>query len=319
MTLEADRMRDLRLTEEDVVTERAVILEERNQRTDNDPGALFSEQTRAAQYLNHPYGIPIIGWRHEMAKLSRQDALDFYRTFYAPNNAILVVAGDVTPDEVRRLAETHYGPLAPTDGPARASARPSRRNWPNAGSRFADARVAAALCDAHLSGAGAQSGRAGEGGGADHLAELLGGSGTTSVLSAGAAPSTTRRRPMSRPSMTALRWMSAPSALIMVPVPGVSLDEAEAAMDAVMAKFLQDGVDPAAFERIKTQIRAAQIYAKDDVDGLARRLWRGAGRRPDRRRCAGLAGHPAGGDAGGGDGRGARGAGQAECRDRPSG
>jgi len=114
MKLEADRMRDLRLTQEDVATERAVILEERTTRTDSDPGALFEEQAQAAQYLNHPYGIPIIGWRHEIEQLDRDDALAFYRRFYAPNNAVLVVAGDVTPDEVKRLAERHYGPLAPT-------------------------------------------------------------------------------------------------------------------------------------------------------------------------------------------------------------
>ncbi|MCE8469529.1 insulinase family protein, partial [Rhodovulum sulfidophilum] len=115
MQIEADRMTGLKLSEEDVATERNVILEERNQRTENDPGALFSEQRRAAQYLNHPYGIPIIGWRHEMEGLSRADALSYYRTYYAPNNAVLVVAGDVEPDAVRAMAEAHYGPLAPSE------------------------------------------------------------------------------------------------------------------------------------------------------------------------------------------------------------
>ncbi|MBL8564011.1 MAG: insulinase family protein, partial [Gemmobacter sp.] len=114
MKNEADRMRDLQLTDEVVATERSVILEERNQRTDSDPGSLFSEQARAAQYLNHPYGIPVIGWRHEIEALNRADAEAFYRTFYAPNNAVLVVAGDVKPEDVRAMAETHYGPVAPT-------------------------------------------------------------------------------------------------------------------------------------------------------------------------------------------------------------
>ena len=66
MRMEADRMRNLKLTEDDWQTEREVVIEERNQRTDSDPGAIFAEQRRAAQYLNHPYGTPIIGWRHEM-------------------------------------------------------------------------------------------------------------------------------------------------------------------------------------------------------------------------------------------------------------
>src|SRR6056297_2795767 len=111
MEMEADRMRNLAMSEDDVRTERQVILEERSQRVDSDPASQFGEQRRAAQYLNHPYGIPIIGWRHEMETLDQDAALDFYRQYYAPNNAILIVAGDADPDEVRRLAEKHYGPI----------------------------------------------------------------------------------------------------------------------------------------------------------------------------------------------------------------
>mgnify|MGYP000707634444 CR=1 FL=1 len=95
MKLEADRMRNLVLSEEDVVTERNVVLEERNTRTESDPNSLFSEQRRARLFMNHPYRNPVIGWRHEIAALNLEDALSFYRTYYAPNNAILVVAGDV--------------------------------------------------------------------------------------------------------------------------------------------------------------------------------------------------------------------------------
>ncbi|HAV08931.1 MAG TPA: peptidase M16, partial [Rhodobacteraceae bacterium] len=112
MKMEADRMRNARLSDEDIVTERQVILEERAQRTDNNPRALFGEQMNAAQYMNHRYGVPIIGWRHEMETLDREDALSFYQTHYSPNNAILIVAGDVTPDAVKALAEKHYGPIA---------------------------------------------------------------------------------------------------------------------------------------------------------------------------------------------------------------
>ncbi|MEC9313167.1 MAG: pitrilysin family protein, partial [Pseudomonadota bacterium] len=97
MQMESDRMVNLRLSEEEIVTEREVILEERNQRTDSDPRSLFREQLSAAQYLNHRYGQPVIGWRHEMEALDREDALSFYGTYYAPNNAILVVSGDVEP------------------------------------------------------------------------------------------------------------------------------------------------------------------------------------------------------------------------------
>ena len=111
MEMEADRMRHLRLRDRDVTAERDVILEERSSRIDNRPAGLLGEQIRAALYMNHPYGRPIIGWRHEMARLSKQDAFDFYHRYYAPNNAVLVVAGDVDAAGVKALAERHYGPI----------------------------------------------------------------------------------------------------------------------------------------------------------------------------------------------------------------
>src|SRR4051794_38271278 len=113
MEMEADRMVNLKLTEKEVATEREVIIEERRSRTENSPSSILSEQMSAALYQNHPYRIPIIGWMHEMAKLSREDALAFYKRFYAPNNAIVVVAGDVTVEEVKTLAEAAYGGLKP--------------------------------------------------------------------------------------------------------------------------------------------------------------------------------------------------------------
>jgi zinc protease len=123
MAIEADRMVNLRLTPEDVKTERDVILEERRSRVDNDPGSLLQEQMMAALYRNHPYGIPIIGWEHEMKKLSREDALAFYHRFYAPENAILIVAGDVEPGEVRALAEKTFGKV-PSHGEHTKRVRP---------------------------------------------------------------------------------------------------------------------------------------------------------------------------------------------------
>src|SRR3990170_4286328 len=103
MQMEADRMANLRLSEEDVATERKVILEERRSRVDNDPGSILQEQMMAALYSNHPYGIPIIGWEHEIRALGREDALSFYKRFYAPDNVLLVIAGDVEEDVVRRV------------------------------------------------------------------------------------------------------------------------------------------------------------------------------------------------------------------------
>src|SRR5438552_5200937 len=109
MEFESDRMTGLVLTDDVVKPELQVVLEEQNMRVANNPGARLGEQMEAALYLNHPYGRPIIGWRQEIEGLTREDALAFYKRFYTPNNAILVVAGDVTAAEVKALAEETYG------------------------------------------------------------------------------------------------------------------------------------------------------------------------------------------------------------------
>lgn len=269
MKMEADRMRDLRLTEEDVLTERDVILEERGQRTDSDPGALLSEQMSAAQFLNHSYGVPIIGWRHEIAALSRQDALDFYQANYAPNNAILVVAGDVTPDDVLELAKTHYGPLVPSD---RITPRDRPSEPPQLTERrmvFADERVSEPYMIRTYLAPERNAGDQSEAAALTMLAELLGGSGTTSVFA----------RALQFETQTAV-WASAfyngtsvdpdTFGVVIMPAPGISLADAEAALDGVIAKFLKDGVNPDDFARIKAQVRASEIYARDDAQALAR-------------------------------------------------
>ena len=112
MALEADRMRNLTLTDQVIGPERDVVLEERRLRIEGDPDSLLSEEIQATLYQNHPYGVPVIGWMQEMEKLNRTDAVAFYDSFYRPNNAVLVVAGDVTPEAVRALAEETYGKVA---------------------------------------------------------------------------------------------------------------------------------------------------------------------------------------------------------------
>jgi len=109
MAFEADRMRNLILDDEAIETERQVVLEERLMRTDNRPNGILGEAFSAALYVNHPYGRPVIGWKHEIEALTREQLTDFYNRYYAPNNAILVVAGDVDVETVRKLAEETYG------------------------------------------------------------------------------------------------------------------------------------------------------------------------------------------------------------------
>ncbi|GGA71461.1 peptidase M16 [Nitratireductor aestuarii] len=109
MEFEADRMRNLILNDEVIETERQVVLEERLMRTDNDPGGILGEAFSATLYTNHPYGRPVIGWRHEIETVTREQLTDFYDSHYVPNNAILVVAGDVDTETVKKLAEETYG------------------------------------------------------------------------------------------------------------------------------------------------------------------------------------------------------------------
>jgi zinc protease len=274
MGLEADRMRNLRLTEEDVATERQVILEERGQRTDSSPGALLSEQMRAAQFLNHPYAIPIIGWRHEMEELSREDALDYYQRFYAPNNATLVIAGDVEPEAVRALAEKHYGPIAPSDG---ITPRDRPQEPPQLAERrltLADERVSEPYVFRTYIAPERDPGAQKDAAALTVLAELLGGSGQTSVL-ARALQFDTQTAVYASAFYDGSSIDDATFGLIVVPAPGVSLADAEAAMDQVVADFLETGPDPAALERIRMQVRAGDIYARDDVNALARRYGEG--------------------------------------------
>ncbi len=272
MRMEADRMRNIRLTESDIVTERDVILEERNQRTENNPRALFGEQVQAAQYLNHGYALPIIGWKHEMETLGMEDVMSFYDRFYHPNNAILVVTGDVTPDEVRGLAETYYGTI-----PARADldARERTAEPPARAERrviYSDPRVAQPYVSRSYKAPERDPGDQESAAALFILAEVLGG-GTTSYL----AEKLQFERQLAVWAGSYYRGTTLDDTtfdVIVVPGPGVSLDDAEAAMDETLASFIEDGVDPEQLARIKQQLRASQIYARDDVDSIGNRYGR---------------------------------------------
>ncbi len=272
MQMESDRMRNLRLTEEDVLTERGVILEERNQRTENSPRALFSEQMSAAQYLNHGYSIPIIGWMHEMETLDRQDALDFYEAHYAPNNAILVVTGDVNPEEVRRLADTYYGVIpANPDLPERMRSQEP----PQTAERrltFKDARVAQPYVHRSYLAPERDAGAQEKAAALFMLAELLGGS-TTSYLNE-KLQFEQQKVVYTGAFYRGVSLDDTTFDLLVVPAEGVTLQEAEDAMDQAVADFIEEGVNQEDLDRIKLQLRASQIYARDNVDGIGNRYGR---------------------------------------------
>ncbi|UWQ19451.1 insulinase family protein [Jannaschia sp. M317] len=269
MQLEADRMRDLVLDDADMLTERDVVEEERAQRTDSNPGALFGEQRAAVQYLNHPYGIPIIGWKHEVSELTLQDALDFYAEFYAPNNATLIVAGDVDPADVEALALEHYGPLEPTPGLGPRT-RPSEP--PQIAPRrlsFADDRVSNPYVIRTYLAPERDPGAQQEAAALTMLAQVLGGSSQTSLMG----------RVLEQEEGSALYTSAFYSGtsyddttfgLVVIPTPDRTLEQAEADMDRMIRTLLADGIDASQLDRIKAQVRASEIFGRDSLQGRAR-------------------------------------------------
>ncbi len=266
---EADRMTGLILKDENVLPERDVVLEEFNMRVANNPDARLTEQIMAALYLNHPYGRPVIGWHQEIEKLDREDALAFYKRFYAPNNAILIIAGDVEANEVRPLVEKFYGPI-----PAQPSI-PARRVRPQepmpAAPRtvtLSDPRVEQTNIRRYYLVPSSTTAAAGESAALDVLAQLMG-NGSNSYLyralvidkplaiSAGAGYQGTALDPTQ-------------FQISVSPRPGVEFSQVEQAIDAVIADLAQNPPRAEDLERVKTQLIAEAVYAQDNQATMAR-------------------------------------------------
>ena len=270
MEMEADRMVNLRLDEKEVLTERDVILEERRSRIDNNPSAELNEQMNAALYLNHPYGVPIIGWYHEIAKLSREDALTFYKHYYAPNNAILVVSGDVTADEVKTMAEATYGKIPanpkietkrvrPSD-PPQIVARQLELKDPRAGNySFHRDYVTPSYTTA----------KPGEAEALDLLMKIAA-SGSTSrlykklVVDAKVASS-------AGGDYSGSGLDSGTISIYAIAADGVPLEKSEALADEVLNDIVKNGVTAAELERAKSSYLADYVYESDNQATLARR------------------------------------------------
>ena len=267
MEMEADRMQNLRIGEEDWQAERQVVLEERAQRTDSDPSALFAEERSAAQYLNHPYGRPVIGWRAEMEGLTRADALDWYDTHYAPNNAVLVLAGDVTPEKARELAQKYYGDIPAKDGVARTARPQEPEQRAPRRMEMTDPRVPQPSMIRTVLVPERNTGDQKMAAALTVLAELLGGSAQTSVL--GQKLVMTGKALYAGAGYDGFAVDPTNFYISIAPVDGMDPADAEAALDQVLADFLKEGPDPAQLDRVKTQIRAAQVYEQDSAQGRA--------------------------------------------------
>jgi zinc protease len=272
MALEADRMVNLRFIEDEVRIERDVIQEERRASVEADPVSLLSEQMRAALYLAHPYGRPAIGWSHEIAKLSLQDVATFYERFYAPSNAILVVAGDVTAEEVRPLAEATYGRN-------KANARATPRSRPQEPRPVAarrvhleDARAEAPVLLRYYYAPSYPSARPGEAEDLELLAQIIGGGDTSRLY---------RRLVAEKLASTAgANYVgngldSGRMAFLAIPLPGVPLKTVEAVLDTVIADVRAKGVTQEELERAKAALEVRRVFESDDQVALARRYGEG--------------------------------------------
>ena len=266
MQLEADRLVNLNLTEATVGPERDVVMEERRMRVENEPQALTNEQMQAALHLSHPYGRPVVGWMEEIRHIDKVSAQDFYDHHYAPNNCILVIAGDVTPDEIRKMAQQYYGPVAARALQPRAEyAEPPR---------LAETRMTVARPDAKVpvfsrlyrvpSYATATPGRAE---GLEVYAQVLGG-GQTSIL----YRVLVEQKKLATDAGASYDGMDRDAgefSVYAVPRPGVSLEALEKAVDQVLAD--QAAHPPAASDlaRAKTQLIAATTYRRDSQFAMA--------------------------------------------------
>lgn len=268
MEYEADRMTGLVLAPDDITAEQQVVLEERSSRTDNDPGAQLGEELDAALYLSHPYGRPVIGWKHEIEGLTREDALSFYKRYYTPNNAVLIVAGDVTPEEVRTYAEATYGKVArrselgerlrPREPDPRAARTVSmssprvdqenvRRAWLVPSYAVDEAGEAEAL---------------------DVLASVLGGGANSRLYK-----SLVVDAPIAAGAGSFYQGSALDESRFMVygvPKPGVGLDELSTAFDTVIGELISGGVTPSELQRVKNSLIAEAVYAQDSQSSLAR-------------------------------------------------
>ncbi|MBK8456006.1 MAG: insulinase family protein [Phyllobacteriaceae bacterium] len=268
MAFESDRMRNLVLTDDVIGPERDVILEERRMRIDNSPEAVLDEEIDATMYQNHPYGVPVIGWLHEMEQLNRVDAVDFYDRYYAPNNAIVVIAGDVKPEEARAIAERTYGkvPRGPELPPRIRPEEPEQNTKRTV--TLADARVSVPTFRTQWLAPSYRTAEKGEAEALDLLSEILGG-GLRSrlyqelVVKRGIAAN-------------AGAWYMGDAiddtiiAVTATPRGDATLEEVEKAVMDEVARIAAEGVTADELAAAKKRYVRSLVFARDDQSDMAR-------------------------------------------------
>jgi zinc protease len=267
MGLEANRMGPLAPTDENAAREKEVILEERRARIENNPKALFSEQIDAALWRNHPYHWPVIGWMHEMEGLTKDDVLAFHRRWYHPNNAVLILSGDITAKEARPLVERYYGALA--RGPV------PKRLWNNEPPQNAERRIVMHHPNVQQPIWARSYAAASLGAGETRqalplllLSQLLGG-GKTSTLYRSLVVD---KKLASDVDIDYDAFHLGPSSfeITVTPEPAASMEAVEKAVDDELARAIAHGFDEKDILRAKTLLKAQSVYARDGLESMAR-------------------------------------------------
>lgn len=265
MEMEADRMVNLTVPAEHFASEKKVVLEERRQRTENDPKGLFSEQMRSALFINHPYGTPVIGWMNEIESYEWNDVKSFYDTWYAPNNAIVIISGDVTVKSVKPLATRIYGALKPKKLPPRTrtsippaigqtlmTLKHASINQP----AFQNVRLAPSYTQNHEDSLALQV-----------LEEILSGGATTRLYKTLVVEQKKAISAGFSYSGSALNegtiWLSG------TPAEGVSLEKLEGLIQEQIQKIIDDGVTQTEITDAIQRMQDAAIYARDSLSGPA--------------------------------------------------
>jgi zinc protease len=263
MRMEADRMVNLRISERELVPERQVVAEERRMRIENVPSAQLDEAVREQLYgRGRPYGMPPSGYPADVKKLGVAELTAFYRRHYTPNNAVLVIAGDATPEAVRKLAEKHYGPIAKR--PVEARRRPSE-GGPGLPQKVmrADARVVEPRWSRDFIAPSYRSADSKHAYALTVLSHIFGGSETSRLWRAMVVDSKLALSASAGYSATRL-GLSAFD-ISAHPAPQKSIVDMEGAVVDQMKKLLDGGVTPEEVERTQNQLLAAAIYSQDSL------------------------------------------------------
>ncbi|OFX00788.1 MAG: hypothetical protein A3D94_17535 [Alphaproteobacteria bacterium RIFCSPHIGHO2_12_FULL_66_14] len=263
MRMEADRMTGLRIAERDLISERQVVLEERRSRIDNVPSALLDEATREQLFGRHkPYAMPVIGYVDDIKKLNITELATFYRRFYAPGNAVLIVAGDTTPEAVRKLAEKHYGPIPARKIEARRRPAQGAVDLPQRISR-ADARVVEPRWSCDWLAPSYRVGETKYAYALQVLARLFGGSETSRLWRAMVVDARVALSVWAGYSPVSLGLTSFDIGVH--PAPTRTVAEIESAVNVEMKRLIDGGVTTEEVERAQNQLLAAAIYGQDSL------------------------------------------------------